>query len=204
MRIVGLALVGTFAGFLFGCAKKPEPVVAPGMFHVKFTTSAGDIVVEVKKEWSPRGVDRFHELLRMGYFGEGRFFRVVPGFIAQFGVNKKPDVQKQWREFFILDDKRVLSNTRGTLAYAKDGPNTRSTEMFFNLRDQPLLDEQNFIPFARVTEGLDVMDKLYSGYGEMRPEGRYIESSRVETGANDYLVPRFPKLDYIKRTDILP
>lgn len=88
--------------------------------------------------------------------------------------------------------------------YAQNGPNTRATEMFFNLKDQPLLDEQGFVPFARVTEGLDVLDKLYSGYGEMRPTGRFIDVGRVEEGANAYLVPRFPKLDFIKKTEILP
>jgi len=187
---------------LSSCAKPPAKV--PETFKVKFITSAGDIVVEAQRAWSPRGVDRFHELVTMGYFNEGRFFRVVPGFIAQFGVHKNFETHRMWREFFILDDPHVLNNTRGTLAYAQDGPTTRATEMFFNLRDNPLLDEQKFTPFARVVEGMDVVDRLYSGYGEMKPDGEFIDHGHVEEGANAYLVPRFPKLDYIKKTELLP
>jgi peptidyl-prolyl cis-trans isomerase A (cyclophilin A) len=188
---------------LAGCADN-EPVKVPEKFHVKFITSAGDIVVETQRAWAPRGVDRFHELLRTNYFNEGRFYRVVPGFIAQFGVHKNFETHRMWRQFFILDDPRVLSNVRGTLTFAQDGPTTRATEMFFNLRDNPILDEQKFVPFARVVEGMDVVDRLYSGYGEMMPEGKYIDVGRVEEATNDYLVSRFPKLDYIKKTEILP
>jgi peptidyl-prolyl cis-trans isomerase A (cyclophilin A) len=188
---------------LTGCGD-PPPIKVPETFKVKFITSAGDIVVETQRAWSPRGVDRFHELLRTGYFNEGRFYRVVPGFIAQFGVHKDFTTHRMWRQFFILDDPRVLSNTRGTLTFAQDGPTTRATEMFFNLRDNPVLDEQKFTPFARVIQGMDVVDRLYSGYGEMKPEGQYIDSGRVEEATNDYLVSRFPKLDYVKKTEILP
>ncbi len=186
---------------LAGCAK--EPVTVPETFQVKFTTSAGDIVVEAQRKWAPRGVDRFHELILTGHFKESRFYRVVPGFIAQFGVHKDYETNRMWRQFFILDDPRVLSNTRGTLTYAQDGPTTRATEMFFNLRDNPLLDEQKFAPFARVIEGMDVVDRLYSGYGEMMPEGP-IDAGKVEEAANAYLVPRFPKLDYIKKAEFVP
>lgn len=185
------------------CAKKQEPVKVPEAFKVRFETSAGNIVIEVQRAWAPRGVDRFHELLRMKYFNQGRFYRVVPGFIAQFGVHKDFETHGLWREFFIVDDKPVLKNERGTLVYAQDGPHTRAVEMFFNLKDNPMLDEQKFAPFARVVEGLDVMDKLYSGYGEMKPVGP-IDVGRVEEGANAYLAPRFPKLDYIRKTEILP
>jgi peptidyl-prolyl cis-trans isomerase A (cyclophilin A) len=173
------------------------------VFRAKFYTSEGDFVVEATRSWSPRGVDRFHELLRIGYFKEGRFFRVVPGFIAQFGVHKDYDTHRMWRQLFIADDPRKQNNTRGTLAFAQSEQHTRSTEVFINLADNPALDEQNFIPFARVVEGMDVIDRLYSGYGEMRPEGKWIDPGRVEEGANAYLVPRFPNLDYIRRTEIL-
>jgi peptidyl-prolyl cis-trans isomerase A (cyclophilin A) len=188
---------------LTGCGSD-GPVKVPEKFRVNFTTSAGDIVVETQRAWAPRGVDRFHELVRTGYFTEGRFYRVVPGFIAQFGVHKDFETHRMWRQFFILDDPPVLKNERGTLAYAQDGPTTRATEMFFNLRANPLLDEQKFAPFARVVSGMDVIDRLYSGYGEMRPEGDFIDAGKVEEAANAYLVPRFPKLDYIKRAEILP
>lgn len=187
---------------LAGCSK-PAPVQVPETFHVRFTTSKGDFIVETNREWSPRGVDRFHEMLRIKFFNEGRFFRVVPGFIAQFGVHKDYDTNKMWRQFFIMDDRRKLTNVRGTLSFAQAEPNTRATEMFINLKDNPMLDDEGFIPFARVTEGMDVVDSFYSGYGELRPQGQYIDSGRVREGGNSYLA-RFPKLDYIKTTEILP
>jgi peptidyl-prolyl cis-trans isomerase A (cyclophilin A) len=188
---------------ILAACSKPAPVKVPGTFHVRFTTSKGNFTVEANREWSPRGVDRFHELLRMHYFNEGRFFRVVPGFIAQFGVHKDYDTNKLWRQFFILDDPRKLNNTRGTLSFAQGEPNTRATEMFINLKDNATLDEQGFTPFARVTEGMEVVDSFYSGYGELRPQGRFIEPGRVREGGNSYLA-RFPNLDYIKTTEILP
>jgi len=187
---------------LAGCSK-PQPAKVPETFHVRFTTSKGDFTVEINRAWSPRGVDRFHELLWNNYFKEGRFFRVVPGFIAQFGVHKDYDTNKLWRQFFIGDDPRKLSNERGTLSFAQSGPTTRATEMFINLKDNPSLDEQSFVPFARVTQGMEVVDSFYSGYGELRPEGKYIEPGRVREGANSYLA-RFPNLDYIRKTEILP
>ena len=194
------------ASLLTACHKeKPKPVVVvPQAFHVKFETSKGDFVVEARRAWAPHGVDRFYELLRMKYFDQGRFFRVVPGFIAQFGVNKDFNVHAKWREYFIVDDPPQMKNLRGTLSYAMSGPDTRATEMFINLADNPALDQQGFAPFARVSQGMDVVDKLYSGYGEVRPEGKYIDPGRVEGEANEYLVQDFPRLDYIVKTEILP
>jgi cyclophilin family peptidyl-prolyl cis-trans isomerase len=189
---------------LIGCHKEPAHVVVPDVFRVKFQTSQGDFVVEARRAWSPHGVDRFHELVRMRYFDQGRFFRVVPGFIAQFGVHRDFNVHEKWREYFIVDDPPLQKNLRGTLSYAMSGPATRATEMFINLKDNPALDEQRFVPFAKVVQGMDVVDKFYSGYGEVRPEGKYIEPSRVEGEANEYLVQRFPKLDFIIRTEFLP
>jgi peptidyl-prolyl cis-trans isomerase A (cyclophilin A) len=199
---VGLALITLE---LSSCSKKPEKVVVPEVFRVKFETSAGDIVVEANRAWAPRGVDRFHELVRMGYYTENRFFRVVKGFIAQFGVHRDYDIHAKWREYFILDDPIKEKNLRGTLAFAQSGPNTRATEIFFNLVDNDkVLDEQGFVPFAKVVEGMDVVDRLYSGYGEMRPEGKEIDPGRVENSTNAYLIPRFPKMDYVKKARILP
>jgi peptidyl-prolyl cis-trans isomerase A (cyclophilin A) len=192
----------TLALFLSAC-HKDETVLVRDVFRVKFQTTQGDFVVEVNKSWAPRGVDRFHELLRMHYFNEGRFFRVVPGFVAQFGVHKDYDIHDRWRKYFILDDPPMQKNLRGTLAFAQSDPNTRSTEIFINLADNAALDAQNFVPFAKVVSGMEVIDKLYSGYGEMRPEGKFIDPNRVENGANAYLEPHFPKMDYIKRTEIL-
>jgi len=149
-------------------------------------------------------VDRFHELLRLHYFDQGRFFRVLPGFIAQFGVHRDFDVHARWSKFFIVDDPPKEKNLRGTLSFAKSGQNTRATEIFINLADNAALDQEYFVPFAKVVQGLDVVDKFYTGYGEMRPEGKWIDRGRVEEEANEYLVQRFPKMDYIKRTEFVP
>jgi len=188
---------------LLSACRKEEKVVVPDVFRVKFTTSQGDIVVEATKAWAPHGVDRFHELVNMRYYDQSYFFRVVPGFIAQFGVNKDYDIHDRWRKYFIVDDARIESNLRGTLTFAQNGPHTRTTEIFVNLADNKDLDEQDFVPFARVIQGMDVVDKLYSGYGEMMPEGKYIDPNRVENGTNAYLEPHFPKLDMIKRATFL-
>jgi len=185
--------------------KKPAPkIVVPDVFRVKFETSQGDFVVEANRAWAPHGVDRFHELVRMKYFDENRFFRVIPNFIAQFGVHRDFNVHEKWREFFIVDDPPKEKNLRGTLAFAQSGPSTRATEVFINLADNPALDQQGFVPFAKIVEGQDVPAKLYSGYGEMRPEGKEIDPGRVEGETNEYLIPRFPKMDYITRARFVP
>jgi peptidyl-prolyl cis-trans isomerase A (cyclophilin A) len=202
MRIVAICMT---ALLLSACGMKVEmKVVVPEVFHVKFQTSKGDFVVEARRAWAPHGADRFHELVRMKYFDQGRFFRVVPGFIVQFGVHRDFNVHGKWREDFIVDDPPQQKNLRGTLAYAMSGPTTRATEIFINLADNKALDDQSFVPFAKVIRGMDVVDKFYAGYGEMRPEGKYIDPARVEGEANEYLTQRFPNLDYILRTEILP
>lgn len=186
------------------CRKPPAKVVVPDVFRVKFETSQGDLVVEARREWAPHGVDRFYELVRMKYFDEGRFFRVLPGFIAQFGVHRNMDVHATWSKLFIVDDQPRLKNLRGTLAFAQSGPSTRATEIFINLADNAALDEQHFVPFAKVIQGMEAADRFYSGYGEMRPEGKLMDRGRVENETNEYLVQRFPKLDYIVRAQIVP
>jgi peptidyl-prolyl cis-trans isomerase A (cyclophilin A) len=194
----------TLALMLAGCRKAPPKVVVPEAFRVQFQTSQGDFVVEAYRAWAPRGTDRFHELIRMRYFDQSRFYRVVDGFIAQFGVHRDFNVHDQWRTFFIVDDPPRQKNARGTLAFAQSGRNTRATEIFINLADNAMLDEQKFVAFAKVVSGMDVVGKLYSGYGEMRPVGKEIDAGRVEEEANEYLIPRFPKLDYIKRAAFVP
>ena len=199
-----IGLVFITALLLSACHKEtPKAVVVPEVFRVKFQTSQGDFVVEARRSWAPHGVDRFHELVRMKYFDQGRFFRVVPGFIAQFGVHRDFNVHGKWREYFIVDDPPQLKNVRGTLAYAMSGPTTRATEIFINLVDNKALDDQGFVPFAKVVQGMDVVDKFYAGYGEMRPEGKYIDPSRVEGEANEYLTQRFPNLDFILHTQFV-
>ena len=186
-----------FTMLLTSCKKPPPKVTVPSIFRVNFTTSQGAFIVEAHKDWAPRGVDRFHELVRIKYFDQGRFFRVLKGFIAQLGVHRDFDVHDRWRQLVIPDDPFKEKNLRGTLAFAKSDPGTRSTEIFINLADNPALDEQQFVPFAKIVDGIDVIDKIYSGYGEMRPEGKDIDPGRVEGETNEYLVQRFPKMDYI-------
>jgi peptidyl-prolyl cis-trans isomerase A (cyclophilin A) len=193
------AVLFLLALFITACRKPTPKVIVPDVFRVKFETSQGDFVVEAARAWAPRGVDRFHELVRMRYFDQSRFFRVVAGFIAQFGVHRDFNVHDNWRNLFIVDDPVKEKNLRGTLAFAKSGVNTRATEIFINLADNPMLDDEKFVPFGKVVEGMEVVDRFYSGYGEMRPQGKEIDPGRVEEEANEYLVPRFPKLDYIKR-----
>jgi peptidyl-prolyl cis-trans isomerase A (cyclophilin A) len=198
-----LASAACFALALTACRKPAPKVVVPEVFRVKFETSQGDFIVEARRDWAPHGVDRFYELVRMRYFDESRFYRVLPEFIAQFGLHRDFDIHAKWRNLFIVDDPTKEKNVRGTLAFAKSGPDTRATEMFINLADNPVLDDQYFVPFAKVVEGMEVVDKLYSGYGEMRPEGKYIDLGRAEGETNEYLVPRFPKLDYIKQARLI-
>jgi peptidyl-prolyl cis-trans isomerase A (cyclophilin A) len=188
---------------LGGCSKPAPKVVVPEVFKVKFETSQGDFIVEAHRAWAPRGVDRFHELLRMRYFDQGRFFRVVPGFVAQFGVHRDFKVHDVWRELFIVDDPPNQKNVRGMLSYAKSGPNTRATEIFINLADNKALDDEYFVPFAQVVEGMDVVDRFYAGYGELRPQGKNIDPGKVEEEANEYLVQRFPRMDFIKKTSFV-
>jgi peptidyl-prolyl cis-trans isomerase A (cyclophilin A) len=199
---MGTRLVIVFALLLSAC-NTDKKIVVPAVFRVNFATTQGDIVVEATKAWAPHGVNRFYELVNMRYFDQSYFFRVVPGFIAQFGLNKDYDIHDRWRKYFIVDDPRTQMNLRGTLAFAQSGPNTRATEIFINLADNKGLDEQDFVPFAKVIQGMDVVDKLYSGYGDMMPEGKYIDPNRAENDTNAYLEPRFPKLDMIKRVTFL-
>jgi len=197
-----MLITAAHALLLAGCGAHDKAAV-PEVFRVKFTTTQGDFVVEAARVWAPRGADRFHELVNMRYFDDNRFFRVVPGFVAQFGVHKDYDVHDRWRKYFILDDPPREKNMRGTLAFAQSDPNTRATEIFINLADNAALDAQNFVPFAKVVSGMDVVDRFYSGYGELMPDGKYIDPNRVENGTNAYLEPHFPKLDYIKHAVFL-
>ncbi|MCH8830338.1 MAG: peptidylprolyl isomerase [Planctomycetes bacterium] len=171
---------------------------APDQFKVKFETSGGTIVIEVIRKWSPLGADRFHEAVKAGFFDECRFFRVVPNFIVQFGINGDPKVQKIWKEKTIKDEPVTQSNKRGTLTFAKSNlPNTRTTQLFINSKDNANLDKLGFSPFGRVIEGMKVVDAIFSGYGQ-RPDQRLIQSK-----GNAYLKTNFPKLDYIKKATIV-
>jgi len=180
--------------------------MAPATYKVDFDTSVGMVVVEVRREWAPNGADRFYNLVKNGYFDDVRFFRVVPNFMVQFGISGDPALNSVWREARIPRDPVKQSNTRGFLTFAMQGgpsgPDTRTTQVFINFGDNSPLDAQGFAPFGRVTKGMDVVDKIYSGYGEGAPSGKGPDQSRVQSQGNDYLSKDFPKLDYIKKATI--
>ncbi len=170
---------------------------APETYSVKFTTSAGDFTVEVTRDWAPRGADRFYNLAKNHFFDGAAFFRYVPNFIVQWGIPANPRVAAVWQNANIPDDPKKVSNTAGTVTFATAGPNTRTTQLFINLRDNPGLDGQGFTPFGKVTEGMDVVRKLYSGYGESPDQGR------IQAQGKAYLDKNFPKLDTIKSTTVV-
>jgi len=176
---------------------------APATFRARFETSAGDFVIEVQRDWAPQGADRFYNLVKGGVFDGARFFRVLPGFMAQFGIPGDPQLAAQWRDRRIADDPVRQSNTRGMVSFATAGPNTRTTQVFINFGNNSMLDGQGFAPFGRVVEGMAVVEKLYSGYGEGAPGGRGPDQGRAQREGNAYLAQDFPKLDYIKRATIV-
>src|SRR5690348_6909338 len=132
---------------------------APAVYKVKFTTTKGVFVIEVTRAWAPLGADRFYNLVRYGYFTDASFFRVLPNFVVQFGINAKPAVSAAWQRATIADDPVNQSNKRGSLTFATAGPNTRTTQIFINLGDNGPLDQQGFSPFGQVVEGMEVVDK---------------------------------------------
>jgi len=176
---------------------------APDTFRVRFQTTKGDFVVEVVREWAPRGVDRFYNLVKLGFYDDVAFFRVLDGFVAQFGISGDPKVTRAWRDTDFPDDPVVESNKRGTLTYAKRGPDTRTTQLFINFADNSNLDHLGFAPFGRVVEGMEVVDSLYSGYGEGAPDGQGPDQGRVQSSGNEYLRGQFEKLDYIERATLV-
>jgi peptidyl-prolyl cis-trans isomerase A (cyclophilin A) len=177
---------------------------APAVYKVQFDTSKGPFVVEVHRDWAPVGADRFYNLVKNGFYNDARFFRVVEGFMVQFGVNGDPKVSAAWRNARIKDDPVRISNKRTFVTFATAGPGTRTTQVFINFGDNSNLDGQGFAPFGQVVSGMKVVDSLYNGYGEGAPQGRGPDQGRVQSEGNAYLASAFPNLDYIKKATIVP
>jgi peptidyl-prolyl cis-trans isomerase A (cyclophilin A) len=169
----------------------------PDSFLVAFQTNKGRIVVQAVRAWAPRGVDRFYELVNDKFYDGVKFFRVLPNFMAQFGVSGDPAVNAAWKDRTIRDDSVAQSNLRGFVTFATGGPDTRTTQLFINKKDNKRLDAMGFAPFGRVVEGMDVVDSLYMGYGEGAPNGDGPIQDRIQGEGNRYLNRYFPKLDSV-------
>lgn len=180
----------------------PETTQAPDQYTVQLDTTEGPIVIDVRREWAPKGADRFYELVETGYYDDVAFFRVIDGFMAQVGISGDPALNAEWRAKPIEDDPVRASNVRGTVTFATSGPNSRTTQFFINFGDNSRLDGMGFAPFGKVRDMAPV-DALYDGYGEGAPRGRGPSQGRVQTEGNAYLQKSFPELDYIKSAKII-
>jgi peptidyl-prolyl cis-trans isomerase A (cyclophilin A) len=178
---------------------------APDLFRVKFATTKGDIVIEVHRDWAPIGADRFYNLVKNHFFTDASFFRVVKGFMAQFGIPANPKIAAVWESANIKDDPVKQSNKKGMVTFANTGqPNSRGAQMFINLADNSFLDGQLFAPFGTVTEGMAVVESLYNEYGDGPPRGRGPDQGLIQSQGKAYLDKSFPKMDSIKSATILP
>lgn len=198
----------------FGCRQEASDPKnpAPDSFRVAFETSKGRFDVMARKSWAPIGVDHFYTILQNKYYDDARFFRVVKGFVAQFGMSGQPKMTEEWQRRCIADEPVQHSNTRGTLSFARGGPNTRSVQLFVNLTDNPILDSLSgfgFPPIGEVVSGMDVVDSLYSGYGDAAPRsgpqyGREgPDQDSIAARGNAYLNTGWPKLDFIKTARVV-
>jgi peptidyl-prolyl cis-trans isomerase A (cyclophilin A) len=181
----------------------PLDAASPESFRVKFVTTKGDFTVEVTRAWAPKGADRFYRLVTEGYFKDIRFFRVLPGFMAQFGASGNPELNARMASLQIPDDPVTQSNKRGMVTFAMAGPNTRSNQFFINYGDNARLDSQGFPPFGKVVDGMKAVDAMYGGYGEGAPNGLGPGQDSIAAKGNEYLRRAFPKLDYIKSAMIV-
>jgi peptidyl-prolyl cis-trans isomerase A (cyclophilin A) len=175
---------------------------APETYTAQFETSKGNFTIEVTRAWAPLGADRFYNLVKGGVFDGARFFRVLPGFVVQFGIPGDPEAARTWRAARIADDPVTQSNTTGSITFATAGPKTRTSQVFINLADNDNLDSMGFAPFGRVTAGMDIVAQLHSGYGEGAPHGRGPDQGRIQSEGNAYLERDFPKLDFIKKATV--
>jgi peptidyl-prolyl cis-trans isomerase A (cyclophilin A) len=192
-------------------AAKPESLLmnpreateqSPPKYKINFETSKGPFVVEVERDWAPRGADRLYNLVKIGYFTDVAFFRAIDGFMVQFGINGDPKVNQAWRMAHIKDDPVRKSNTKGMLTFATSGADSRTTQLFINYGNNAGLDGQGFSPVGQVVQGMSVVDGLYKGYGEGAPSGRGPDQGRIQSQGNVYLQADFPKMDYITKAEI--
>ena len=227
LRLTAIAVAAALALATVGCSRtgsgtgEPSPAdrralllqpeheywsrPAPERFIVSVETTRGTFVLAIERRLAPRGADRLYRLVQAGYFDDSRFFRVVPGFIAQFGIPGDPAVTQVWKDRAIEDDSVRTSNVRGTIAYAMNGPNTRTTQLFVSLADNSRLDAQGFSPLGRVVEGMDVVDRLYGGYGENAGGGiRRGQQGRMMAEGNAHLDRDYPRLDRLIRASVTP
>ena len=205
MTRIAFFLLAVAATVACGGAAPPNPSLvaampehrAPDTFRVELTTLRGPIVIESYRAWAPSGVDRFHYLASIGFFDRQKFFRVIPNFVAQFGYHGDSAVNAAWRERTIPDDPVTQANAEGTVTFAMSGPNTRTTHLFINLRDNSRLDAMGFAPIGRVVTGLNAAKQLYGGYGDGPPRGGGPSQSIIANEGNRYLDRAFPRLDSI-------
>jgi peptidyl-prolyl cis-trans isomerase A (cyclophilin A) len=182
---------------------EPKKETVPEVFNLNLDTSKGEVVVEIHRDWAPKGVDHLYSLVKLGFYDDSRFYRYVQNFIVQFGINGDPKMNNRWKDVSLPDDPFKETNAKGTLTYATAGPRTRSTQLFFNLRNNKDLDKQGFTPLGKVTKGMAVVESFYKGYGDMPQQGgQGPDPDRIEAQGTEYLLARFPKLDFIKKATI--
>ncbi len=176
---------------------------APAAYKVRFDTSKGPFVVEVTRSWAPNGADRFYNLVKNGFYDNARFFRVIPGFMVQFGLNGNPALNRVWTNARIPPDPVTQDNSRGTITFAMGGtPDSRTTQVFINFGANGALNRQGFAPFGKVLTGMEIVDQIYSGYGEGAPSGKGPDQVRTRNEGNAYLTANFPQLDFIRKATI--
>ncbi len=201
-------LAGALAMMLAGCSSAPPeakktadapkpPAEPPAAYKVRFDTTKGPFVLEVTREWAPKGADRFYKLVTDKFYDGARFYRVRPKFVVQWGISKDPKSNELWKQLKLTDDPVTQTNARGTIAFATDGPNTRTTEVFINLVDNPQLDKRGFSPFGKVVDGMDVVDEFFSGYGEVQPRGSGVDPNKYMAEGDKYIERSFSNLDGI-------
>ena len=206
VTLAAVLTLGILATPLFAQGNLGNPAAlteqAPATYKARFDTNKGAFVVDVRREWAPVGADRFYNLVKSGFFDDNRFFRVISGFMVQFGINGTPQVSAPWRNAQIKDDPVKQSTKRGFITFATAGPNSRTTQVFINFGDNAPLDTMGFAPFGQVSSGLDVVDQLYSAYGEGAPSGRGPNQGRIQAEGNAYLTKEFPNLDFVRKATI--